>query len=84
MRRASVLADTPCAHGVYRGLACGVDVAGSTGEVTPELILLGIWEQKEAGAGHKLLSTLGFTDDFAAELRQLVRRHNPTQPQPLQ
>lgn len=58
--------------------AVPVGVAGSTGEVTPELILLGIWEQKEAGAGHKLLSVLGFTDENAAELRQLVQDRAPT------
>lgn len=46
-------------------------VAGGIGEVMPAHILLGIWSEVES-PGHKILATLGFTDEKAKELESFA------------
>ncbi|KAK6936350.1 Clp, repeat (R) domain, partial [Dillenia turbinata] len=45
--------------------------SGEDGEITTAHLLLGIWSQKES-AGHKILASLGFNDEKAAELTKSV------------
>ncbi|CAH2071375.1 unnamed protein product [Thlaspi arvense] len=47
--------------------------AGGIGEIMPAHILLGIWSEVES-PGHKILATLGFTDEKAKELESFVSR----------
>jgi hypothetical protein len=44
---------------------------GEDGEVTANHLLLGIWSDKES-AGHKILASLGFDDEKARLLTQMV------------
>lgn len=46
-------------------------VIGGIGEVMPAHILLGIWSEVES-PGHKILATLGFTDEKSKELESFV------------
>ncbi|CAH8353218.1 unnamed protein product [Eruca vesicaria subsp. sativa] len=45
--------------------------AGGIGEIMPAHILLGIWSEVES-PGHKILATLGFTDEKAKELESFA------------
>ncbi|KAJ4876328.1 hypothetical protein Rs2_41346 [Raphanus sativus] len=45
--------------------------AGGIGEIMPAHILLGIWYEVES-PGHKILATLGFTDEKAKELESFA------------
>lgn len=53
-------------------LKCIFIFAGEEGEVTTSHLLLGIWAQKES-AGHKVLASLGVTDDLMEQLASSVR-----------
>ncbi|KAI6696224.1 hypothetical protein NL676_016343 [Syzygium grande] len=60
----------PLTEQAQRALDWAVDVklkSGKSGEITTTHLLLGIWSEKES-AGHKILSSLGFTDEKAEEL----------------
>lgn len=46
-------------------------VTGGIGEVMPAHILLGIWSEVES-PGHKILATLGFTDEKSKELESFA------------
>lgn len=52
-------------------LLSAVENSGESGEITTTNLLLGIWSEKES-AGHKILSSLGFTDEKAEELAKSV------------
>ncbi|KAI3432121.1 Clp R domain-containing protein [Psidium guajava] len=60
----------PLTEQAQRALDWAVDAklkSGESGEITTTHLLLGIWLEKES-AGHKILSSLGFTDEKAEEL----------------
>ncbi|XP_030533103.1 ATP-dependent Clp protease ATP-binding subunit CLPT1, chloroplastic [Rhodamnia argentea] len=60
----------PLTEQAQRALDWAVDAklkSGESGEITTTHLLLGIWSEKES-AGHKILSSLGFTDEKAEEL----------------
>ncbi|KAF5200307.1 Atp-dependent clp protease atp-binding subunit clpt1 protein [Thalictrum thalictroides] len=60
----------PLTEPAQRALDYAVDEklkSGSSGEITTTHLLLGIWSEKES-AGHKIMETLGFNDEKAAEL----------------
>nr|CAD1844296.1 unnamed protein product [Ananas comosus var. bracteatus] len=60
----------PLTEPAQRALDWAVDEklkSGKDGEITTTHLLLGIWSEKES-AGHKILASLGFDDQKAAEL----------------
>ncbi|CAH9086268.1 unnamed protein product [Cuscuta europaea] len=46
---------------------------GGSGEISPTHLLLGIWSQ-EGSTGHKILAALGFNNEKAQELRELISK----------
>ncbi|KAI4384734.1 hypothetical protein MLD38_002846 [Melastoma candidum] len=59
----------PLTEPAQRALDWAIDTklkSGEDGEITPSHILLGIWS--EESAGHKILESMGFTDEKAEEL----------------
>ncbi|EOA21442.1 hypothetical protein CARUB_v10001824mg [Capsella rubella] len=66
----------PLTEDAQRALDSALDQnlkAGGIGEVMPAHILLGIWSQVES-PGHKILATLGFTDEKAKELESFASK----------
>uniref|UniRef100_A0A1J3JCQ0 Clp protease-related protein, chloroplastic n=1 Tax=Noccaea caerulescens TaxID=107243 RepID=A0A1J3JCQ0_NOCCA len=64
----------PLTEDAQRALDSAVDLnlkAGGVGEIMPAHILLGIWYEVES-PGHKILETLGFTDEKSKELESFV------------
>ncbi|CAE6134331.1 unnamed protein product [Arabidopsis arenosa] len=64
----------PLTEDAQRALDSAVDQnrkAGAIGEVMPAHILLGIWSEVES-PGHKILATLGFTDEKSKELESFA------------
>ncbi|CAL9232855.1 unnamed protein product [Arabidopsis halleri] len=64
----------PLTEDAQRALDSAVDQnrkAGGIGEVMPAHILLGIWSEVES-PGHKILATLGFTDEKSKELESFA------------
>ncbi|KAI4383073.1 hypothetical protein MLD38_008953 [Melastoma candidum] len=60
----------PLTEPAQRALDWAIDTklkSGEDGEITPSHILLGVWSEKES-AGHKILESMGFTDEKAEEL----------------
>jgi ATP-dependent Clp protease ATP-binding subunit ClpA len=64
----------PLTEDAQRALDSALDQnlkAGGIGEVMPAHILLGIWSEVES-PGHKILATLGFTDEKSKELESFA------------
>ncbi|CAF2042727.1 unnamed protein product [Brassica napus] len=64
----------PLTHDAQRALDSAVNQnlkAGGAGEIMPAHILLGVWSEVES-PGHKILATLGFTDEKAKELESFA------------
>ncbi|KAF9616954.1 hypothetical protein IFM89_033024 [Coptis chinensis] len=60
----------PLTEPAQRALDYAIDEklkSGDSGEITTTHLLLGIWSEKES-AGYKIMATLGFDDEKAAEL----------------
>ncbi|XP_010422175.1 PREDICTED: ATP-dependent Clp protease ATP-binding subunit CLPT2, chloroplastic-like [Camelina sativa] len=66
----------PLTEDAQRALDSALDQnlkAGSIGEVMPAHILLGIWSEVDS-PGHKILATLGFTDEKSKELESFASK----------
>ncbi|XP_059661675.1 ATP-dependent Clp protease ATP-binding subunit CLPT2, chloroplastic-like [Cornus florida] len=64
----------PLTEAAQRALDWAVDEklkSGEGGEITTTHLLLGVWSEKES-PGHKIMSSFGFNDEKAKELKSLI------------
>ncbi|XP_047327256.1 ATP-dependent Clp protease ATP-binding subunit CLPT2, chloroplastic [Impatiens glandulifera] len=65
----------PLTEDAQRALDWAVDEklkSDENGEITTAHLLLGVWSQEESSPGHKIMASLGFTDEKAKELKSLI------------